>query len=173
MVKENRVLIWLRIGTRLLDQRLKHDIHVWGHKRHCCTSEAMKDTAIFGFVYWLLCLDGHAFVLAFSKLLVWPLVERSPRVERLLSAFPDTLYRRCWSISGGIWLLMKAPKCFLLLGSHITKRGSRGLAFGHLPTSRILRCQWLLRPHPPCYLRLRILAPFLALAELCYSLAPS
>ncbi len=49
----------------------------------------------FCLAYWLLCLDGHTFILALSELLAWLLVERSPRVERLLSASPDTPYERC------------------------------------------------------------------------------
>ncbi len=51
-----------------LDQRLEHNIYVWGHKEDRRTFGATKDTAArrftFWFAYWLLCLDGHAFVLA-------------------------------------------------------------------------------------------------------------
>ncbi len=59
------------------------------------TSAATKGTATFGLAYWLLCLDGHAFILALLESLVWPLVERSPEVESLLSAFSDAPYGRC------------------------------------------------------------------------------
>ncbi len=126
-----------------LDQRLEHDIQVWAHKRHRCMSRATMDTATFYFAYWLLCLDGHAFVLVFIlEPLAWPLVERSPGVKRLLLASLDVLYRRCWSISRGIWLPMKAPRCFLLLDSFSTKRGNRDLAFGYcLFIGRTPHCQ--------------------------------
>ncbi len=59
------------------------------------TSGATKGTAIFGLACWLLCWGGHAFVLALLRLLAWPLMERSLGVERLLSASPDALYKRC------------------------------------------------------------------------------
>ncbi len=138
------------------------------------TSEATKRTTTFGLVYWLLCLDGHAIVLALVlELLVWPLVEQNPGVERFLSASPDSPYERCWSTFGGVWPSMKAPKCYLLLGSPSRKRGSRGLAFDCLPTSRTPRCQWLLQSYTHCYFRPRIPAPSQALVELCWPLAPS
>ncbi len=118
--------------------------------------------------YWFLYLDGHAFVLALVLgPLIWPLVDRSSGVKRLLLASPDAPYERCWSNSGDIWLSMKAPRYFLLLGSPSTKQGSRGLAFGRcLPTGRILRCRSLPQPRTPCCLRLQIPNPFLALVEL-------
>ncbi len=170
-VEENRMLIWLKIETRLLDQSLEHDIHVWGHKKHRRTSGAMKGTATFGLAYWLPCLDSHVFVLALSESLAWPLVERSPGVKRSLSAFPDTPYRKCWSISRCEWLLMKAPRCFLLLGSPFTKRGSRGLVFDCcLPVGLTPRCRWLSQPHTPCHLLPETC--FLALKALCSLLAP-
>ncbi len=87
-------------------------------------------------------------------------------MERSLLAFPDAPYGRCWSIFGGIWLSMKAPKYFLLLGSPSTKRDSRGLAFGHLLAGRIPRCRWLLWPHTSCCLLPQTQTHFLALAEL-------
>ncbi len=59
------------------------------------TSGAMKGTATFCLAYWLLCWNGHAFVLTLLELLAWPLVEWSPRVERLLSTFLDAPYKRC------------------------------------------------------------------------------
>ncbi len=67
---------------------------------------------------------------------------------------------------------MKAPKCFLLLGSLSMKRGIRGLAFGHccLLVGRTLRCQGLFWPRTSCYLRPETPSPFLALVEL-YPLA--
>ncbi len=58
-------------------------------------SGATKGTATFCLTYWLLCLDGHAFVLAFLELLAWPLVERSLRVKKLLSVSPGASYERC------------------------------------------------------------------------------
>ena len=124
----------------------------------------------FCLFYWLFCLDGHAFVSAFSKLLAWPLVERSLRVERLLLASLDAPYEKCWSTSGGVWLPMKTPKYFLLLSSPSMKQDSKGVAFGHLPAGHIQRCPWLLWPHTSCYLLPQTL--FLALAEL-YLLALS
>ncbi len=44
----------LKIGTRLLDQRFEHDIHVSDD----------NGTTTFCLTYGLLCLAGHAFVLA-------------------------------------------------------------------------------------------------------------
>ncbi len=154
----------LRIGTRSWIRGLST----------ISTSGAMKDTATFYLIYWLFCLDGHAFVLALVlELLTWPLVERGLGVERSLSAFQNALYRKCWSISGGVWLPIKAPKCFFLLDSPFTKRGSRSLAFDCLPTGRTPCYQWLLWPHTPCCFWPRISALFLTLAKLCYPLAPS
>ncbi len=133
------------------------------------TSGAMKSTAArrptFYLAYWLLCLDSHTFVLALSELLAWLLVERSPRIERLLSASPDTPYERCWSTFEGVWLPMKAPRYFLLLGSPSTKQDSRGLVFSRLPVGRTPCCRWLLWPCTPCYLWPRISNLFLALVE--------
>ena len=142
---------WLRIGTRLLDQRLEHDI-----QKECRSS--------FCLFYWLFCSNGHTFISALLELLAWLLVERSPGVEKSLLASPNTPYQRCWSTSRGVWLPIKAPKYFLLLGSPSKKQDSRGLAFGRLPTGRRPRCWWLLWPHTTCYLLPQIL--FLALAEL-------
>ena len=63
-------------------------------------SGAIKSIAVvrhpnFCFSYWLLCLDGRAFVSVFWRLLAWPLVKWSPRVEKLLLVSPDTPYERC------------------------------------------------------------------------------
>ncbi len=60
------------------------------------TSGAMKGTATFCLAYWLLCLDGHAFVLALVlELFAWSLVERSLGIKKLLLAFPNVPYERC------------------------------------------------------------------------------
>ncbi len=62
-------------------------------------SGAKKSTAAwnptFCLAYWLLCLDGHAFVLALLELLAWPLVEQSLEVERLLLPSLNAPYERC------------------------------------------------------------------------------
>ncbi len=112
----------------------------------------------FCFSYWLLYLDNYAFVLTLVlELLAWPLIEQSPEVERSLSVSPVTLYERCWWTSGGVWLPIKAPRCFFLLGGPSTRQGSRDQAFGRcLFMGRILRYQWLPRPHIPCCPRPRI-----------------
>ncbi len=133
----------------------------------------MKDTILwrstFYLAYWLLCLDGHVFVLVLIlEPLAWLLVKRCPKVEKSLSASPNAPYKRCWSTSGGVWLPIKAPRYFFLLASPSMRRGSRGLAFDCcLSASRTSHCQWLPQPRTPCCFRPRILNLFLALAELC------
>ncbi len=64
------------------------------------TSGATKGTAVwrptFCLAYWLFYLDDHTFVSALVlKPLAWPLVERSPGVERSLLTSPDAPYERC------------------------------------------------------------------------------
>ncbi len=158
---------WLKIRMRnlkALNQRLGYDIHIWGHeRRHCfwCSN--------FGLSYWLFYWDGHAFVSALVlEPLAWPLVERSLKVERSLSASLDAPYEKYWWTSRAVWLPMKAPRCFLLQDSPFMRRGSRGLAFDCcLPTGRTPRCQWLPWRRTPCCLRPWIPNLFLALAKLC------
>ncbi len=155
---------WLRIETRnleVLDQRLEYDIHIRSYKGHHYFWHPN-----FGLSYWLFYLDSHAFLLALVlELLAWLLVERSPGVERLLSAFPNVFYEKCWSTSGSAWQPMKIPKCFFLLDSSSTKWDSRGLAFGCLPISCRPCCWWLLWPDTPCNLMPQTLNLFLALVE--------
>ncbi len=160
---------WLRIGTRDWIRGLSmtsisgitNDIATW--------------RLSFYLAYWLLYLDDHAFILAVALLepSASPLVEQSPEVERLLSASLDAPYERCWLTSGVVWLLMKALRWFLFLGSPSKKWGSRGLAFDrYLPIGRTPHCQSLLWPCTSCCLRPQIPHPFLALVML-YRLALS
>ncbi len=59
-------------------------------------SGVTKGIATFYLAYWLLCLDGHTFVLALVlELLAWALVERSLEVARSLLTSSDALYGRC------------------------------------------------------------------------------
>ncbi len=151
MVEENRVLILidcLRIRTRdcwRLWIRSLSTTSTSGAMKGTAASKASVQHPNFYLSCWLFCLDGRAFVLALWGSLAWILVERSLGVERLLSASPDAPYERCWSTSGGVLLPMKAPRCFLPLGSPSTKRGNRALAFDCcLPIGHTLHCQWLL-----------------------------
>ena len=125
---------------------------------------------------WLLWLDGHAFLLAvvFLEPLIWPLIERSPGVKKLLLASPNAFYERCWSTSKDVRLLMKVPRCFLLLDSPFTKQDNKSLAFGHcyLSIGHIPHYWWLLWPHTSCHHQPQISTRFLTLAELS-PLAPS
>ena len=128
----------------------------------------------FCFSYWLLCLDGCVFISVFWRPLAWPLVERSLGMEKSLLVFPNASYKKCWSTSGGVWLPIKAPRCFLLLGSFFKKRGSRDLVFGCcLLIGHIPHCWWLFWPHIPYHLLPQTPSFFLALVDLCYPLAPS
>ena len=95
----------------------------------------------FHLFYWLFCSDSHAFVLVLWGLLAWPLVKWSLRVKKLLLASPDGPYKRCWSVSGSVWLLIKALRFFFLLDSLFTKQDSRDRILDcSLPVGRILPC---------------------------------
>ncbi len=150
---EKKTGCWLieNKDKRLLEaliQRLEYDIYIWGHEKHRCMSRAMKGIAAFNTTSYLLLhlltplLRRPCFDFGFLGLKVSPLMEQSPGVERLLSASPNDSYKRCWSTSGGVWLPIKAPRCFLLLGSFSIKQGNRGMAFGcyHFSIDRTPYC---------------------------------
>ncbi len=151
---------WLRIGTK--------DYWIRGLST-ISTSRATKSINNFCLSCYLFYLDSHAFILVIVllELLTWPLVERSPGMDKLLSTSPDAPYKRCWLTFRGVWLPIKAPRCFLFLDSTSTRRGSRNLAFSRcLLVVLIPFYQWLLWPCILYYLWSQIPRLFLTLAKL-------
>ena len=69
--KENQMSILGQKVFKVLDQWLKHDIQIWGHKdgRHDSWKVWAQHPNFYLFC-WLFCLGGHAFVLALLGLKV-------------------------------------------------------------------------------------------------------
>ena len=156
---EKKIWYWWKIRTRSSGSK------PWVRLPKEHAPKGLMQHHNFCIFYWLICLIDHAFILVLWQLLVWLLVERSQGVKRSLLSFPAIHYEWCWWTSRGIWLPMRASRCFFLLGSFSTKQNNRSLAFGcyDLLVGHTPRCQWLLWPHLFYSFQSHILTLFLAL----------
>ncbi len=89
-------------------------------------------------------------------------------VEKLLLAFPNNLYRRCWSTSTGVLLPLKTPRYLFCLNSLFIRLDSKNLAISCLLSYYIPYYQQLIWSCITRYLQPQIL--FLALVKYCSNL---